>query len=164
MAHQQRKYGPAETLERIKLWCDLQERAQQEVRDKLYDWGLHHDEVETCIVELITGNFISEERFARAYVSGKFRIKRWGRMKILNGLHQKKVSKHCVQLGLQEIDEQEYLQTAQSLIEKKFPLIKAQSDWERKQKLAAYLARRGYEIDVVWDQIDRFLNKQENDE
>jgi len=157
MAPKERKYDPAETLARIRAWCDLRERAQQEVRDKLYDWGLHREEVESCIAELVTDNYLNEERFARAYVSGKFRIKKWGRVKILNGLHQKRVSGHCVQLGLEEIDPDDYVKTIRALIDKKVGLIKAASDYEQRQKLAGYLARKGYETDIVWDQIDAYF-------
>ncbi len=66
-------------------FCAYQERSQQEVRDKLYTYGLHEEEVEEVITELIIDGFISEERFAKAYAGGKFRIKGWGRRKIIQG-------------------------------------------------------------------------------
>lgn len=159
MEYQQPKYGPAETLDRIKVWCDLRERAQQEVRDKLYSWGLHQQEVESLIAELIGGNYLNEERFARAYVSGKFRIKKWGRNKIVNGLKFKKVSGICIRLGLKEIDEDEYEEVIVDLIEKKSSKLREPSDYIRRQKVAAYLAQRGFESELVWPQIDRFFEK-----
>ena len=66
-------------------YCAYQERSQQEVRDKLYEWGQYPDVVENIISGLITGNFLNEERFAKAYAIGKFRQKGWGRMKIKQG-------------------------------------------------------------------------------
>ena len=56
-------------------YCAYQERSQQEVRDKLYQYGLHQNEVEQIISELITEGFINEERFAIQYAGGHFRIK-----------------------------------------------------------------------------------------
>jgi len=72
--------------------CAYQERSQQEVRNKLFEWGLHSADVENAIVELISANFINEERFAMQLASGKFRIKHWGKVKITQALKLHKVS------------------------------------------------------------------------
>ena len=66
---------------KLEHYCAYQERSQQEVRDKLYNYGLHSAEVEDVICELIGANFLNEERFANAYALGKFRIKQWGEIK-----------------------------------------------------------------------------------
>jgi len=100
-------------------YCAYQERAQQEVRDKLYDWGLHHDEVEEVITELITTNFLNEERFANAYVSGKFNIKRWGKIKIKQGLKLKRIPDKMIIKALNTIDYDEYLRVILATAEKK---------------------------------------------
>ena len=84
-------------------YCAYQERSQQEVRDKLYGYGLHHDEVEENLSELITQGYLNEERFAKAYAGGKFRIKGWGKRKILQGLKQHRISEYCIMKGF-EID------------------------------------------------------------
>ena len=44
-------------LAKAEHYCAYQERSQQEVRDKLYEWGLYPNAVENVIMELITGNF-----------------------------------------------------------------------------------------------------------
>ncbi len=75
-------YTQKQALIKAESYCAYQERCQQEVRDKLYSWGLHEVQVENVIAELIASNFINEERFAKAYAGGKFRIKKWGRVKI----------------------------------------------------------------------------------
>jgi regulatory protein len=72
-------------------YCAYQERSQQEVRDKLYEWDLKPAEVENIIIRLIENNYVNEERFAKAYVRGKFNQKGWGRIKIKQGLKQKRV-------------------------------------------------------------------------
>ncbi len=158
MQSQKRNHTPNEALARIRHWCDRQERSQQDVRDKLYSWGLHHDDVEGLIAELIIGNYLNEERFARAYVSGKFRIKRWGRRKILDGLRAKRISDYCVRKGMEEIDEEDYLQTLNVLTEKKAALLASKSGAELRAKLLSYLAQKGYEQQLVWDAVDIFLN------
>lgn len=155
---QQRKYSPAEARERIRAWCARQERAQQEVRDKLYGWGLHSEEVEALIADLISTNFLNEERFARAFASGKFRIKRWGRVKIIAALQQKRVSPPCIRAALKEIDPAAYNQTMLQLIERKAPLLRSLADFEQRHKIAAYMAQKGYESELVWEAIERYFN------
>jgi len=159
----QRKYPPKETIQRIRLWCDRQERAQQEVRDKLYSWGLHQQEVEEVIAGLIIDNYLNEERFARAYASGRFRIKRWGRKKIIDGLRHRKISTYCIQAAMTEIDEEEYRQTAVELVVKKNALLKTGANrMERFQKLTNYMLQKGYERDLVVRTVNFVLNQAEN--
>lgn len=160
MQSQNLNYTRNEALSRIRLWCDRQERSQQDVRDKLYSWGLHHNDVEELIAELIIGNYLNEERFARAYVSGKFRIKRWGRRKILDGLRAKKISDYCMRKGLEEIEEEEYLQTLHVLTEKKAALLAPKSGAELRAKLLSYLAQKGYEQHLVWEAVDNYLRNK----
>ncbi len=59
-------------------YCAYQERTQQEVRDKLYSYGLYTDMVEEVLTELIMEGFVSEERYAQAYCRGKFMSNKWG--------------------------------------------------------------------------------------
>ena len=140
-------------------FCAYQERSQQEVRDKLYSFGLHHDEVEEVLSNLIVDGFINEERFAKAYVGGKFRMKGWGRRKILQGLKQHKVSEYCVRKGLQEIDPEAYFTTLLKHAEKKYVSINAPSEYIIRGKLTQHLIGKGFEMDLVKEAIDEILNK-----
>ena len=131
-------------------YCAYQERSQHEVRNKLFDLGLHSDEVDEVLSELIIDGFVNEERFSKAYVGGKFRVKKWGRVKILHGLKQHKISEYCVNKGLQEIDEEEYLETLRTLLTKKAALISFKSNLERNSKLGQFAITRGFEPSYVW--------------
>tara|TARA_B100000768_G_scaffold84455_1_gene79840 strand:- start:6654 stop:6998 length:345 start_codon:yes stop_codon:yes gene_type:complete len=111
------------------------------------------------IAELISQNYINETRFAQAYVSGKFRIKRWGRVKIRQNLKLKQVSPYCIQEGLKEIDEQDYAQTIIRLIEKKqHDYRKEKNPYLLKNKIAKYVMNRGFEGDLVWNRVNECLN------
>ena len=138
-------------------FCAYQERSQQEVRDKLYSYGLHNEEVEEVLTNLIVGGFINEERFARAYVGGKFRMKGWGRRKILQGLKQHKVSDHCVKKGLLEIDADAYYATLVKQTEKKFTSLKTESDYIIRGKLTQHLIAKGFELDLIHEVIDEVI-------
>jgi len=83
------RIGKEQAIQRIRHYCAYQERAQQEVRDKLYELGMTMDEVEEIMSDLIAENFLNEERFAVQFAGGHFRIKGWGKVKIQHALQQK---------------------------------------------------------------------------
>jgi regulatory protein len=132
-------------------YCAYQERAQQEVRNKLYEWGLRSDEVEEVISELILTNFLNEERFAMAYVSGKFKIKKWGKIKIKQGLKLKKIPERMIREALNTIDFEEYLETIRATAEKKIRLITEKNGLKKKYKLISFLQSKGFENDLIFD-------------
>lgn len=85
-----------EAYTKITKWCAYQERAQQEVRDKLYDFGLNKEEVEQLLTRIISEGFVNEERFAISFANGKLNQLGWGRVKISYALKAKRVSDYCI--------------------------------------------------------------------
>lgn len=115
-----RKYlSIKEAKEKIYNFCTYQERTQKEVRFKLFEYGLSSDEIEGIIADLITDNFINEERFAKTYAGGKFRIKKWGRMKIYAALKFRGISEYCMREAISSIDEEDYHDSLSKLLEKR---------------------------------------------
>ena len=137
--------------EKARKYCVYQERNQQEVRNKLYEWGLHKKEVEETISDLINENFINEERFAIAYAGGKFRMKQWGKIKIKMALQQKKVSDYCIRKALSQIDNRDYQKTLEKIINTYSKKITEKHPIKRKYKIAQYIIGRGFESDLVWE-------------
>lgn len=138
-------------LLKAESWCAYQERSQQETRNKLYEYGLHQNEVEEVITELIVTNFLNEERFAMAYVSGKVNIKKWGRIKIKQGLKFKKVPDKLIQKALNSIDGDKYLANLLAMAEKKLRVLSEKDPIKKKYKLITYLQTKGYEKDLIFD-------------
>jgi regulatory protein len=138
-------------LTKAEHYCAYQERSQQEVRDKIYEWGLWPAAVENIISQLITAGFLNEERFAKAYTQGKFRQKAWGKIKIKQGLKFKKVPDVLIKKALMMIDGDAYLQSLQHVLEKKAALLHEKDSYKRRYKLQQYALSRGYENDLVAD-------------
>lgn len=134
-------------------YCAYQERAQQEVRDKLYEWGLHHDDVEQILSDLISENFLNEERFAKAYVLGKFRMKGWGKIKIKQHLKAKRVSEPLIKIAIREIDLDEYENKLDDIIERKTLTTGKKMTLQEKAKLVRYLQSKGYESDLIFAKL-----------
>ncbi|MFY0651372.1 MAG: regulatory protein RecX [Cyclobacteriaceae bacterium] len=139
-----------EARNKLMRYCAYQERSQKEVRQKLYDLGIYYEQAEELIAELISENFLNEERFAKAYAGGKFRVKKWGRNKIQLGLKQHDISEYCIQKSLQEIDQQDYLETLERMVSTKNEQLNEANDFVRRNKLAKHAISKGYEPDLVW--------------
>ncbi|HEV2832336.1 MAG TPA: RecX family transcriptional regulator, partial [Hanamia sp.] len=119
-------FTPQQSLPKIKQYCAYQERCHSEVRDKLYSFGLHKDEVEEIIYTLITENYLNEERFAILYAGSKFRMKQWGKNKIKQSLKFKQISDYCIKRALKEIDNEDYKKAFQKLAEQKLKTLKGE--------------------------------------
>jgi regulatory protein len=137
--------------EKIKPYCAYQERCHSEVKEKLYGFGLHRQDVEQSLARLIEENYLNEERFAIAYAGGHSRIKKWGKLKITHALKQKGVSSYCIKKALQQIDLDEYMAGLQKLANNKWDLLKKQPVMLRRFKCRQFLLQRGYESDLVSD-------------
>jgi regulatory protein len=136
-------------LEKAGHYCAYQERSQQEVRDKLYEWGLWPEAVENIIVRLIGDGFLNEERFAKAYATGKFRQKAWGKIKIKQGLKLKRVPDVLIKKALNGINYDDYLETLRIIVEKKSTLLNENNAYKRRYKLQQYALGRGFENDLI---------------
>lgn len=140
-------------LVKAQKYCAYQERSQQEVRDKLYSWGLHRREVENIISELINADFLKEERFASAFAGGKFRVKKWGKNKIRIALEQKKVSEPLINKALKEITETDYEKVLKDVLVSQSKKVKETDPFKRNYKIASYAIRRGFEPERVWEAV-----------
>ncbi len=149
-------YDPETAMIKARAYCAYQERSHQEVRDKLYDWGLWKDKVEFIPSQLITEGFLNEERFAVTFAGGKFRIKKWGRVKIKIALKEKRVSDYCIKKALASIDESDYLKVLKTIILAKTKMVKESNPLKKKYKIAQYAISRGFESDMVWDFLQDF--------
>lgn len=149
-----RSYTPRQAKLKAESYCAYQERAQQEVRDKLYDWGLYPDDVELIISELISENFLNEERFAKSFTLGKFRMKGWGKIKIKQHLKSKRISDPLIKLALKEIDLDDYDAKLDEIIEKKRREFSSKLTIEEKAKLIRYIQSKGFESDLIYAKIN----------
>ncbi len=152
-------YTHSQALAKAQKSCAYQERCQSEMLQKIISWGMSPEESLEVIAELISEGFINEERYAKAFARGKFKIKYWGRNKIIAELKKNKISTPCIQSGLKEIDEEKYLEVLKKLIIKKLEEVKAKNAIEKKHKTIRYLLGRGYEYDIIKDTMESIIIK-----
>jgi regulatory protein len=146
----QKKYLTKEqALQKLRQYCAYQERSHAEVQQKLWDLGVKRAEHDEIMSTLIEEDYVNEERFAIAFVGGKFRMKDWGRKKIYYALKEKKVSEYNIKKAMKQIDETVYEETLRELAEKKYELLKSEQYLVRKKKTMDYLLQKGYEPELI---------------
>jgi regulatory protein len=146
----QRSLSPEQALQKLRHYCGYQERCHQEVRDKLYSFGLRKPDVETAVATLIEEDHLNEERYAIQFAGGHFRLKSWGKIKIRYELRQKKISEYCISKALAAIDETEYTRTLIDQTNRKWETLAKEPDpFTRRRKVHDYLIQKGYEPDRI---------------
>ncbi|MDA3613972.1 regulatory protein RecX [Polluticaenibacter yanchengensis] len=143
------KLTPLAALDKLKHYCAYQERCHADVSNKLFGYGINSLEQGPIIAYLIEENYLNEERYATQFAGGHYRLKKWGRIKIVQALKQKQISEYLIKRALKEIDEDDYLETLHKLAEAKWPGIKAPSILHRRQKCKMYLMQKGYEPHLI---------------
>ena len=139
-----------QALQKLRHYCAYSERCHSDVVNKLYElnvWKKDHDEI---IATLIEENYLNEERFAQQFAGGHFRLKQWGRNKIVQALKQKGISTYCIKAGLKEIDEDDYLATLQKLFQQKWESLRGtQNRFAKMKKVSDHLLQKGYEANLI---------------
>lgn len=144
----------------IAHYCKYQERCHSEARNKLYELGFTSVGVEEQIALLIEAGLLNEERFAKAYARGKWRMKQWGRNKIIYQLRLKKISEYCIKKGLSEIDAADYESVLENLAQKKALELKSEKNiFTKKAKIYRFLSQKGFENDLVQDIVAKITGK-----
>ena len=142
--------------QKIKYFTAYQERCHQEVKDKLYSFGLYGNQVEEVIAQLIEENYLNEERYAAMFTGGKFRMKQWGRVKIRHALKQKRISEYCLNKAMKAIADEDYQQALEKLARQKWSALSTEKNlFTKKVKALNYLLGKGYEMDLVRTVIEQ---------
>ena len=142
-------------LTKASRFCAYRDRCQQEVREKLLKLGASPAQSEEVLSELISLGFVNEERFAQLYAGGKFRQKRWGRNRIILELRKRDLTEYCINQGLKEISEEDYLKTLQALIINKSKTLVPGKGAPAKQRVGNYCIQKGYEPGLVWPLVKK---------
>lgn len=151
-------YTVEEAKRKLEDFCAYQERYHKEVIEKLRKMRMIPLAIDEIVVHLIQNNFLNEERFAKSFARGKFRYKKWGRVRIKRELKFRGLSEYIIQSALNEIDDVEYSEIFNQLAEKKQREIKEKSSYKAKRKLADYLLYRGWESELVYDKVNELYD------
>ena len=153
----QKTYTVDEALKKLENYCAYQERCHKEVRSKLREMRMIPQVIDTIVVHLIEHNYLNEERFAKSFVRGKFRIKKWGKVRLVRELKLRDISKYSIDTALQEIDLDDYFETLDALVQKRIAQVTEKNIYKKKKKVADYLLYRGWESHLIYEKINEHL-------
>lgn len=135
-------------------FCAWRERCTRETEEKLIQLGASGKQVKDLLKWLSEENYLNDERFARSFAQGKFSNNHWGKHRITAELKARKIDNHYIKTAINLIEDNHYEETAVHLAKKKWNEIKTEDSFIKKQKVAAYLVGKGFEMDKVWKIIE----------
>ena len=150
-------YTVQEATKKMEHYCAYQERCHQEVRQKLTSMSMIPEAIDVIIVHLLEHNFLNEERFAKTFVSGKFKIKNWGRRRLTYELKKKDVSKVNINQALTTISDEEYVDIFNDLAEKRANSLKETNKFKKKKQFIDYFLYRGWESYLVYEKANELI-------
>ncbi len=156
---QKKSFTVIEIKRKIEQFCVYQDRCHKEVEQKMRDYELIPEAREMILLSLMKDNFLNEERFAKSFARGKFRIKNWGKQRIIRELKFKEISAYNIKKALKEIDEQEYVATIYKITEKRSSVISETNAYKKKRKLIDFLMRKGFENELIFKTVDAVLKE-----
>ncbi|MDZ7742337.1 MAG: regulatory protein RecX [Bacteroidota bacterium] len=143
--------------DKMQHYCSYQERCILDVQTKLRSWKVQEQVMDKIIRKLLSEGYIDEERFARLFAGGKFRIKKWGKNKIFAELARRRIPDLYIQMALQEIEDDEYLNALQEILTQKDSLLKEDNLQKRKHKLLQYALSKGYDQALIFRALEGLI-------
>lgn len=139
---------------KLQYYCSYQDRCHKEVTEKLKKFNVKQHESNQIISNLINDNYLNESRFSESFVRGKFKIKNWGKIRIISELKRRNISPYNITLGLKEVEDQDYLNKFEEIFKKKLSSLNNLSSDLKKKKIISYLQYRGWESNLIYSKIN----------
>ena len=156
----EKKYFSIEEIKRkLERYCVYQDRCHKEIETKLKEFVLIEEARNQIVLHLLEHDFVNEERFSKSFARGKFRLKKWGKQRIVREMKQREISAYNIKVALREIDDDAYLETVFEITEKRNRLMNETNIFKRKKKLSDYLMRKGYEFELIYNTVDTVVKK-----
>ncbi len=144
-----------EAQKKMEHYCAYQERCHKEVVKKLQELGMIHISIDAIVSKLVEDNYLNETRFARSYARGKFRIKKWGKIRIRRELKARHISDYNIKKGLEEIPDLDYNTTFWTLFEKRKKEVNESIPSVQKKKIISYMVYRGWELEKIYEAMEQ---------
>jgi regulatory protein len=142
-------YTVEEAQKKLERYCAYQDRCHREVEKKLDEMHMIPESKELILINLIQNDFLNEERFSKSFARGKFRIKKWGKQRIIRELKRREISDYNIREALKEISDENYFGTLEELAGKKYESITEKDLFKKRKKVCDFLLRKGYEYSLI---------------
>ncbi|MCF6298109.1 MAG: RecX family transcriptional regulator [Flavobacteriaceae bacterium] len=153
MKNKKLTYTLEEAKKRLERYCIYQDRCHKEIEQKLYEMRMIPEACEVIILHLLEHDFLNEERFSKSFTRGKFRIKSWGKQRIIRELKKRDISKYNIDLALKEISDDDYFEKLNEIAIKRLDGITESNSYKKNQKLVNFLLYKGFESYLVYEKV-----------
>jgi regulatory protein len=157
-------YTEQEAYQKLSALCAMSEQCCHDVMKKMKRWEVADEVAVRIVARLVKEKFIDEERFARAFVKDKFRYNHWGQVRIEQELKMRKIAPKHIEMGLEELKEEDSLGALREMIQKKRPTVKGKNEYEIRGKLIRFALGRGFAMDDIMkvvgslDECDEYMD------
>lgn len=149
----QKTYTVEQARQKLEYFCSYQERCHDDVVEKLRTMKMIPEAIDLIVVHLLDHNFLNEERFACSFARGKHRMKSWGKIRIVNELKFRNISKYNITTALKEITEDEYRANFHKLAENHWQNMRERDSLKKRKKFCDFLLRKGFESNLVYEKV-----------
>jgi len=141
-------------LSKAMALCSHREYCTEDIRNKLFSWGISKIDSEKILDTLRNENFISDIRYSKAFVKDRFTYNKWGKIKIAAYLKNRKIPPPVIKSALDSIDNEHYIKVLKDLISDHRRVIKAKNQYDLKGKLLRYGLSKGFESELLYDLLN----------
>ena len=139
-------------LDKIKSYCQYQERCTKEVKKKLNTLKASTESTEKIISFLKHNDLLNDERFAQFFIQGKLRIKKWGKIKLKYELKSRAINYQIIETSIKSITDDEYISYFDEFSSNKIKFLKGTTD-QKKRSFINYFTYRGWENDLIYQKL-----------
>tara|TARA_B100000768_G_scaffold72763_1_gene69775 strand:- start:4647 stop:5195 length:549 start_codon:yes stop_codon:yes gene_type:complete len=133
-----------EWVYKMRKWCSLRERCEQELRIKLQKLDVSENEANQVIEQLVREDFLSQSRFLESYIRSHIEYKGWGPYKIVNGLKTKGFDSNEAWGAVNLWDQSDFERALLHLFERK------RGEWQdNRERVIRFLVSRGYRMEDI---------------
>ena len=129
-------------------------RSEKEIRQKLTGYKYPGPVIDEIVQNLKESKLIDDEDFARRFAQDKILSSPMGARLLQQELWKKGIAEELIQRTIREVlPELKQLELAEKIVKKKMKTLKNTDDRKKKQKLSEFLARKGFDWEIIWKAV-----------
>jgi regulatory protein len=138
-----------ETYAKMAQLCSRSEQCSADIRKKMVAYEIMDELVEEIITKLKEEKFLDDERYVKAYISDKFRLNKWGRIKLRYYLKAKGLQDNVIEIGLREINDDDYKKALIATLKEKAKKVKSENKFDKMGQIIRFAQSRGFEPEII---------------
>lgn len=141
-------------LEKSLRWLGIRPRSQKELEKKLKNKGFTQAIIKETIKKLQEFDYLNDKKFAQSWLEAR-KLSGKGKFIVQKELKEKGINEEIIKKILEKYSTDDEFEIARELVNKKIKNYQKGNIFTKKQKIARYLASRGF----GWETIIKILKR-----